>query len=256
MVRNLHSCRFVLRMTRIGLFFCLAGATATANAYSLKETDSGAQVRWHRDQVTLQVVRVDPGTLSSAQVVRFFERAADRWSAVPGAPRIEVTSGEATSEWGYDGVNGVYVLAEWPFPDQRLGVTISTYSSVTGALIDTDVLLNGSMDLGAVGEGSATARSFDLDTLVTHEVGHVLGLDESERHEATMWPSHRRGEMERRELSPDDVDAVIALYAAESTAGATAGALGCSVRPSGARTTLPAASLALAFALMLRRRAR
>lgn len=218
------------------------GAASTARAYTLKHTRSGARVRWHAAEVPLEVAPVRGGSVSPGALERALRRGAAEWSAVPGAPRLRVRGGAtAPDRWGYDGVNGVYVLERWPFPDRRLAVTVSTRVEATGELLDTDVLVNGEMAFDMLSEGHRPGDRFDLGLVITHELGHVLGLDESERPEATMWPDIRPGEMRRRELAADDVDGVMDLYEASASGpsgpgGGEAGAptttsWGCSAAP-------------------------
>ena len=210
----------------------VAGLSAEAHAYTLKTTASGARVRWHRADVALSVVMMgEPERLSRDEVVRALSRAAAAWE-IPGVPRISVREGRAAESWAVDGVNGVYVLARWPFEDRRLAVTVSTYAEATGELIDADILINGEMPFAVLAderEHGMPGAPYDLDLVLTHELGHVLGIDESEIEEATMWHRIGRGEMSRRTLAVDDVDAALALY----PAGALDAPAGCSVSARG-----------------------
>lgn len=202
----------------------LVAAPATARAFALKQTPSGSHVRWQRSVIELELAPTDEGTLRTERVAGALESAAATWSGVPGVPLLHVRTG-TSARWGNDGVNGVYVLARWPFEDRRLAVTVSSYREGTGELVDTDVLVNGEMAFGVTDE--CAADRFDLSVVLTHELGHVLGLDESEVFGATMWPNTRMGETARRELSVDDVDGVLALYGGAPTPSAVR--YGCSI---------------------------
>lgn len=53
--------------------------------------------------------------------------------------------------------------------------------------------------------------AFDLESVATHEIGHLLGLDHSADPDAVMFRSiHRR--TKKRELTPDDVQGIQTLY--------------------------------------------
>ncbi|XP_026410959.1 metalloendoproteinase 1-MMP-like [Papaver somniferum] len=54
-------------------------------------------------------------------------------------------------------------------------------------------------------------KAFDLESVATHEIGHVLGLDHSSIHEAVMWPSTPPRTISAG-LTLDDVTGAQALY--------------------------------------------
>lgn len=231
----------------------IAAAIATlpvpARAYSIKTTDAGANVRWRRPVLTLEVASVEGGTLSRRDVAQALSAAAAAWDAVPGVPRIEVVEGDRAA-WGIDGVNGVHVLSHWPFPDRRLAVTVSAHEQTTGELIDADILVNGEMAFALLEDERAGEPRYDIELVLTHELGHVLGLGESAVPDATMWPTIRPGELERRELAADDVDGISTLYA---TPDAPLPA-GCSIGRSGRTGGLGAVVVLLACITARRRR--
>ena len=52
----------------------------------------------------------------------------------------------------------------------------------------------------------------DLGSIVTHEIGHFIGIGHSEIEEATMFASNARESVEKRTLAPDDIAAVCTVY--------------------------------------------
>ena len=192
-----------------------------AYGYTQKYTSGGRLVSWKRSQVDITVVRTDNCSCPSrTEVISSLERSAATWNEIPAAPHINITENSDSPEWGIDGINGVYLVQDWPFSFRALAVTLTTYNDDTGELIDTDIIINGEMRFGLSGE----RNRYDLDTVLTHELGHVLGLDESDVRGATMFPDTRRGETDRRQLSTDDVDGILSLYRHQ-----TMPVIGCSV---------------------------
>lgn len=63
-----------------------------------------------------------------------------------------------------------------------------------------------------IGDAADDPDALDLQTILTHEVGHALGIEHSDDPRAVMYEHVLPGEV-RRELTADDVDAVHALYA-------------------------------------------
>ena len=70
---------------------------------------------------------------------------------------------------------------------------------------------------------------YDLAAVLTHELGHVLGLDESEVPTATMYPEIGTGETEQRVLDADDRAGIEDIYSQEPPMD------GCTISPSAPR---------------------
>jgi hypothetical protein len=63
-------------------------------------------------------------------------------------------------------------------------------------------------------QSAVGANAHDFAAVMTHEFGHVLGLDEGhDDDQATMWPYIRKGEVHQRTLSEDDEHGVTEAYA-------------------------------------------
>jgi len=193
-----------------------------AYAYTQKYTSGGRLVHWNRSQIDISVIRVDNcrSCPNRMEIVGSLQRAAERWNELPTSPTINITENDNSPEWGVDGVNGVYLVRDWTFPFRALAITLTTYNDITGEMIDTDIIINGEMPFSISGE----RNKYDLDTVLTHELGHVLGLDESEISGSTMFPDTRRGETDRRELSTDDIDGILSLYSNQRMS-----AIGCNI---------------------------
>jgi len=193
---------------------CMA-TQSTAHAYMLKTTKTGQRVRWSDDAVTM---RVDPkleAMFGKEEVRSALAMATDAWRGLPGVPPIRVSEEAAPGYRQLERTNGIYVMDPWPFPKEQLAVTVSTYAT-NGRMLGADILVNPetAYALLADGEDHSGMRQHDLAAVLTHEMGHVLGLDESLDDEtATMWPYIRAGEVHQRTLADDDELGVIEAYA-------------------------------------------
>lgn len=114
-----------------------------------------------------------------------------------------------------------------------LALTWVNYEPDTGEILDADVELNGwngSLDaptgfnFTCAPPGSGDCPSpfggtdcvrFDLGHTVTHEVGHLLGLDHNFTELASMmYPSAAPGDTTRRDLGADDIAGICDIYPA------------------------------------------
>ncbi len=208
-----------MRRALLGLVFswCIC---SPAQAYTVKQTGSGATVRWHRPSVTL---RVDPSVhafFEQLAIKRVVNDAASAWEGLSGVPELLISAGNPGPS-GFDDSNsepdnGLYVLDEWtPFAENSLAVTVATFETVSGRIVDTDIFVNRNHPFGVMPDGpDQPAESFDLGGVLTHEMGHVLGLGESfEVRYATMWPNIARGETHQRDLDDDDMAGAEEAYA-------------------------------------------
>ncbi len=101
----------------------------------------------------------------------------------------------------------------WPHndPNSTLGLTTVTFNSETGEIYDAD------MEINATGKDLSTsavvpANGFDLASIVTHEVGHFLGLAHATDAKATMYARYLPGTSALRNLTKDDVAGLCEIY--------------------------------------------
>lgn len=207
---------------------CLAFASP-AQAYKLQITESGASVRWYASEIDLQLSPELESYFADMPMARLMNKAADAWSGLPGAPIVHIASGSPRALGFNQGhnENGVYLVHDWKsFPD-ALAVTVATFESETGKLVDADVLVNANFAFSWLsGDGEPNDR-YDLLSVMTHEMGHVLGLGDSpDAPGATMWPTVSPGETYQRDLDADDQDGVQEAYRVVAASEALNGA-GC-----------------------------
>jgi cytochrome c551/c552 len=142
-----------------------------------------------------------------------------------------------------------------------LAKTTVTFDAATGDILDADIEINAAYNELTVADDNVV---YDLQSIVTHEIGHFLGLDHSLDFDATMNAAYDTGSTANRTLAPDDVAAACAVYppARGGECHATppggladacvTGGGGCSVTTSAPREReqAPAALALAAFALV------
>lgn len=209
-----------------------------ARAYTLQHTDSTAAVRikWPGRTITVALsnslasppANIKPGS----DVVGAVRRALARWAEAAGVEFVEISSDalSISPSAGGDGVSlitvadttenrAVFVSAE------RTGRTRIFYDPATGAIAEADVVLNPAAQFSADG----TPGTYDLEATLTHEVGHVLGLEHSDEAGAAMQPRqgtnglYEQAAVCPRTLSDDDRAGARALYGSPENFGSIAG---------------------------------
>jgi hypothetical protein len=101
-----------------------------------------------------------------------------------------------------------------------IAATRVTYNADSGEIYDADVELN-SADYVLVpldGTSPVGSDTFDLQTILTHELGHFLGLAHAPSPSAVMYASgDSTGSTSKRELAAEDVRGICAIYPPDHT---------------------------------------
>lgn len=241
----------------------------SADAYEVKRTRSGARVHWDEREVEVGVhasLRSHEGGAEAAA------SAFAAWSGRVGAPTMKTTD-RAPDAPGLDGENGVFFMKDGYEPAGRaLAITILTYDSKTGAIVDADVVVNGRYDLsvlphdaraprGATALGGSTTAAalrgrerYDLLHVLAHESGHTLGMDdEDDQPSALMYRYSAPNDTSVREPGADDIAGLSEVYGASLSAEGAACEGRISPRAPTGGATRWGAALALAaitFALL------
>lgn len=96
--------------------------------------------------------------------------------------------------WPYD--NAIHILA----------LTTLVFNAKTGEIYDADIEVNSFQQPMSV--GAVNRQDIDFDSVITHEVGHFLGLSHSDQPGATMHRSYVPGNTEMASLEQDDVQGI------------------------------------------------
>ena len=165
------------------------------------------------------------GGISAGEFNDAIARAFGTWEAVPTSA-IRFTQAGATDRDLSDN-DGVTHLAfsNRPELDRTLGATSYTIDVASGVLLEADVFFNAAFPWSVAPAGQA--GRFDLESIATHEIGHLLGLGHSGLGETEVVGTGRRvlsagavmfpiafspGNIDGRRLEADDIAGVSDIY--------------------------------------------
>jgi matrixin/carboxypeptidase family protein len=152
------------------------------------------------------------------------EAAMRTWSLAPVSMYLDGTT--TTADFGIDGMNLVTLANTAKNRDYTGNAWARTMVLVErqgeqARIIETDVVVNPKMSFTT--EGTPNVR--DLQDILTHELGHALGLDHSPIANTTMYPFSGVEGIASRTLEADDVAGLRYLYGGggETPVGAITG---------------------------------
>ena len=291
------AARLALSLAALFATLALAGP---ARAYVRERSeDDKYDIIWPNPRVTLTVRTGNPLPLSVDDFVGAATRAAATWSVPSTDTSIDytvVTSAEAAADPAFDHENTIsFRDSGWNGPMYAANaLALTTIWTEGGASVDTDTEINNDEPayLWAIlpddPAAASSAPDVDLQNALTHELGHVLGLQHpcyldpppdppqldyqgnpvlscsdpslpAAVKDTTMYPSSLPGLIGERKLSSDELLALHDLYPAGRAPvveGESAMSGGCAL--AGAPTTGHEVLVVLAglLAALRRRRAR
>ncbi|MDB4982088.1 MAG: hypothetical protein JWM82_2840 [Myxococcales bacterium] len=237
------------------------GAAPAAQAYVRYKTDSGKPFQWKQ---TCVPVTFYPDTMidvagamamTPEQISHAVRTAAETWSSnanpcsflqINADPPMRADAGvdasaPAPAKAVYDKRNAlIFQTVNWAFDSQALAITSVFVLPSDGTIKDADIEINSVNFIWADVDLDHSSNRQDLQNALTHEMGHLLGLDHTcYTHAAnttrplddmglpipdcndsapadvkatTMYASAKEGDTQKRTLAPDELRAICAMY--------------------------------------------
>jgi hypothetical protein len=158
-----------------------------------------------------------PADLGTDQIVATIQRAMGRWSDVCNIvfPYKGVTTAAPKLDATFDVTDRIPVLGWGPLTGDRsqFGGYTSFWYLNSGSMIDADMVIN-----TALGTPFNASRLFELEALYVHEVGHMLGIQHSDKVQSVMYASPYNSYKFQRDLRGDDAAACAHIYGASTNA--------------------------------------
>jgi hypothetical protein len=180
-------------------------ANAAAAKTDVIKTQAGSLAHWTRAMISIGVAPNAASQMVAPEgVMLAMERSAETWNAVrAGQPRLTIALGPNPE------VTIKFCRGTWRGETIDLGKTQFTASLRDGAVTAATVELN-ECDHGFTAPAEGAAGRYDLQAIITHELGHALGLGHSDNPTALMHPNGRGARV--RKPHSDDTTALALIY--------------------------------------------
>jgi MYXO-CTERM domain-containing protein len=227
----------------VALFSWTANASAHCRTTTLSGDNQtcvkdGLPLFWRPSCVTMTLNDAPTRIGTQTQMLTLMQDTFSTWSdlacSTSGKPSITLSASGTTSQKfvGFDNaknaVNQNVVIfhdGTWPYGDaQQLALTTLTFQKTNGEIVDADLEINSTRDLYF--GGSLPPNGFDLETILAHESGHILGLAHSVAPGATMLATYEPGSTTQRNQKPDDIEGLCEVYPPNATRATAGGAIG------------------------------
>lgn len=176
----------------------VAAATAGVDAYLKLGTQVGTRVvslRWNQ-QIRYFITNRDVAQVTAVDLQSALARAFAQWTGVDGA-------GVSSQFVGFTGADpfvrdnaSVIGFQSRADLDRTLGATTFTINTTTGEVVESDIFLNSTFAWSSAAAG--VAGRFDVESILVHEVGHLVGLGHSALGETELLDSTRRRVLSKR----------------------------------------------------------
>jgi MYXO-CTERM domain-containing protein len=290
-----------MKRAQAGALLAAAAALATprpAAAFVRYVTDDNAPFFWAQTSVAITGYPKDftQTSMTEDQISAAVAGAAAAWSSGKNACtylQLETSLShgptplavnDARNSLIFHGTVWCHVAADGScdmgYDSSALAVTTDTANTATGQIYDADVEVNlVNYQWADVVEDPSLGGDMDLQNALTHELGHLIGLDhtcfeqltsatgvrpddntgqpvpdcslaDADVQATTMFPSATGGDIQKRTLSPDDQNAVCTIYSVNNPPpSADAGCVQCATAgdPTWGGALVALAALVLAF---------
>lgn len=213
---------------------------------------------WKQAEITLTI---DGSFPKAPHAIAAVQAALHTWATTASElPRVNLRLADDHVIEGADEVSRAeHRLYFAPSGDERtkgaLAVTVTAVDVEHARILDGDIIIDGSYqypDLELAGRADGVLPAYDLQSVLTHELGHWFGLPEDYCNpDATMYAYTYPGETLKRDLAqPDIVTAQVAYWQLDNPSGE----VGCHVAKPAADSRFGLLSYGAALALCMRGR--
>lgn len=208
-----------------------AVSSVFANTVLLAGDEGVSNLRWRngvvRISISNSVLRENPNIKRDSDVAGAIRRSLEAWSNVANIDFQQLSSDKQSASPSGPVGDGVSLITVAQTPENVLlfskdpenaAATTRIFYNKRGMITEADIVLNPFLQFSTDG----TLGTFDLQSTLTHEIGHLLGLAHSPVLGATMHANYGKNgvfgiqNFSSRTLSADDIAAVRSIYGVRS----------------------------------------
>ncbi len=195
----------------------LVAIPGPASGWVQSQSSKGAKLYWSDSCLTMYINERGSEDIPDESEFDEIKSSLDAWGGVSCSSFLiqfaGLTNLEITGHLKEDPAVNMIVFREqkWPYSTRPVAFTAVTYNVNTGEIFDADIEMNGE-DYAFTTRPDEETWKIDVQNTITHELGHVLGVDHTPEAAATMFDHAGPGEVNKRTLEEDDIDALCTLY--------------------------------------------
>lgn len=193
-------------------YFLFSTCFALQDSYSYTHnlTNEGTKIKWENANQTIVInPQSSNGSLNASTVQSIILQSLSQWNQASSA--IQLSGVVDSSSAPRQRVNNLYFSSTHSSLGPSVaGVTVTVSDIASGELIESDIIINDGLNIS-----SNVGTNLYLGDIVTHELGHFLGLAHSQVQFSSMF---YRLNKSQNKISSDDKAGAKSLYQPNSDA--------------------------------------
>jgi len=169
-------------------------------------------VKWKTFPVTYTINPANPSNLSESFIISAIQTSAETWDLATSQELFnEVYLVNYTAQYGIQNFQNALAFGDYP-DNNVIAVTSVWYTRVGKQIVEFDQLYNTRFGWG---DATLNPSAMDLQNIVTHELGHGVGLADIYSTictEVTMYGYSTEGETSKRTLETADITGLQKMY--------------------------------------------